>query len=158
MFFRKPKHQLKVLSDLFLKERIIRDVKVFMKFQLFRSDFCFMNSICIQLTIKMKILPHLIRKLKTLRQLKSFFEGNGGSFLRFYKFFQESKEGKLDKTTQFWTSYINFMHLYHDFTQSIRMVNLEVFISYFLKLKTILFCIKLLYLCQVASQILRYFL
>ena len=37
-------------------------------------------------------------------------------FSGFYKFFQDTKESKLGKTVQFWASYINFIHLYHDFT------------------------------------------
>ena len=41
-------------------------------------------------------------------------------FSGFYKFFHDMKEGKLDKTTQFWASYIDFMHLYHDFKNKIK--------------------------------------
>ena len=50
-------------------------------------------------------------------------------FSGIYKFFQDTKEGKLDKTAQFWASYINFMHLYHEFTRNIRMGDLEAVIS-----------------------------
>ena len=57
----------------------------------------------------------------------------------FYKFFQDTKEGKLGKTAQFWKSYINFMHLCHEFTQSIIMGDLEVFISCLPKLTNIFF-------------------
>ena len=60
-------------------------------------------------------------------------------FSGFYNFFQESKEGKLGKTAQFWTSYIHFMHLYRDFTRSIRIGDLEVFISCLPKLTNIFF-------------------
>ena len=43
------------------------------------------------------------------REMEEVFSG-------FYKFFQDRKKSKLDKAVQFWASYINFMHLYHDFT------------------------------------------
>ena len=59
-----------------------------------------------------------------------------------YKFFQDTKEGKLDKTAQFWASYINFMHLYHEFTRNIRMGDLEAVISCLPKLTDIFFRVK----------------
>ena len=69
------------------------------------------------------------------KELEEVFSG-------FYKFFQDTKEGKLGKTVQFWTSYINFIHLYHHFTRSIRMGDLEVFISCPPKLTNIFFALN----------------
>ena len=63
-------------------------------------------------------------------------------FSGFYKFFQELRVGKFDKTAPFWTSYINFMHLYHDFTRTFKMGDLEVFISCLSKLTNIFFALN----------------
>ena len=75
-------------------------------------------------------------------------------FSGFYKFFQDTKEGKLGKITQFWTSYINVMHLYHDFTRSIRMGDLEVFISCLPKLTNIFYA---LYHPSYARWLVKYY-
>ena len=63
-------------------------------------------------------------------------------FSGFYKLFQDTKEGKLGKTAQFLTRYINFMHLYHDFTRSIRIGDVEVFTSCLPKLANIFFALN----------------
>ena len=74
----------------------------------------------------------------TYQEIKVFEEVFSG----FYKFFLELNEGKLDKTAPFWTSYISFMHLYHDFTRTIKMGDLEVFISCIPKLTNIFFALN----------------
>ena len=63
-------------------------------------------------------------------------------FTGFYKFSQESEEGELGKTAQFWKSYIKVIHPYLEFTPSIRMGDLEEFILYLPKLTNIFFALN----------------
>ena len=83
------------------------------------------------------------------QEIKNFKDGCKGYlnemedvFSGFYKYFQDPKEGKFFDTANFWRDYINYMYLYHNFTQSIRMDDLEIFISWLRKLTNIFFALN----------------
>ena len=51
-------------------------------------------------------------------------------------------EGKHGKTAQFWILYVNWIHLYHDFIRSIRIGDLELYISCFPKIIDLFFAMN----------------
>ena len=58
-----------------------------------------------------------------------------------YKRFSAATEGgKHGKTAQFWIQYINKIHLYHEFSRSIRNGDLELFIKCFPRIIYFLRC------------------
>ena len=48
---------------------------------------------------------------------------------KYHKFCQETGKGAHGKTAQFWIHYVNLLHLYHDFSRSVREGDLQLYIS-----------------------------
>ena len=95
-----------------------------------------------QLTIKTSIAT-ICQEIKIFKDgCKGYLNEMEDVFSGFYEYFQDLKEGKFYKTAKFWRGYINFMYLYHNFTQSIRMDDLEIFISWLPKLTNIFFALN----------------
>lgn len=63
-------------------------------------------------------------------------------FEKYFSFCQDTRNGKMGKTAQFWMQYIDFIQLYHDFICSIRNGNLELFISSLPRLTNIFFALN----------------
>ena len=61
-----------------------------------------------------------------------------GLFTKYADFWQETELGR---TAQFWLQYVNYIHLYHDFSRSIKDGNLELFIRCLPKFTNIFFAL-----------------
>ena len=50
-------------------------------------------------------------------------------FDRYCTFTQDTEKGSYGKTAKFWIHYVYLIHLYHNFTRSVRTGDLELYIS-----------------------------
>ena len=73
---------------------------------------------------------------------------------RYCLFTQDTEKGLHGKTAKFWIKYVYFIHLYHNFTRSMRTGGLDFFKSCLPEITNIFFSNESFELCKIACEIL----